>query len=136
MTTQRPSPGSSIVTTMAIISLAPPCARSSSPTVVFLGVLLEEDPSPDRRAVFVHYHARRLARVLPLERQDPTFAAMVTAFVACEAARQAAEEAGLASDDPDAQEMTAIRNRVATFLGMPVDSVLATFRRTFKDEEG
>jgi hypothetical protein len=59
---------------------------------------------------------------------------MVTAFVACEAARQAAEEAGVASDDGDVQEMTAIRNRLATFLGMPVGGVPATFRRAFKDE--
>jgi hypothetical protein len=70
------------------------------------------------------------------EGQDPTVVAMVAAFVACEAARQATEEAGLASDDADAQEMTAIRNRLAAFPGMPVDGVPATFRRAFKDEEG
>jgi hypothetical protein len=60
---------------------------------------------------------------------------MVTAFVACEAALQAAEEAGVDSDDEDfaheVTEMTAIRNRLATYLGMPVDGVPATFRRAF-----
>ena len=84
----------------------------------------------------IHYHAWQLARTLPLDGQHPFVVAMVTAFVACEAARQAAEEGGIASDDADAQEITAIRNRLATFLGMPVDDVPATFRRAFQDEEG
>jgi hypothetical protein len=61
---------------------------------------------------------------------------MVTAFIACEAALQVAEEDGLASDDEELTEMMAIRNRLATYLGMPVDGVPATFRRTFKDDEG
>ena len=84
----------------------------------------------------IHYHAWQLARTLPLEGQDPSVVAMVTAFVACEAALQAAEEGGIASDDVAVQEITAIRNRLATFLGMPVDDVPATFRRAFQDNDG
>jgi hypothetical protein len=71
---------------------------------------------------------------MPLEAQDPAVVAMVTAFISCEAALQAADESGLASDDSEVREMTAIRNRVATFLGMPVDGVPATFRRAFTDD--
>jgi hypothetical protein len=84
----------------------------------------------------IHYHAWHLARELPLVAQDPAVVAMVTAFIACEAALQAAEESGLASDDEEVTEITAIRNRLATYLGMPVDGVPATFRRAFKDDEG